>query len=249
MSLAGDPDLSPGLWLGFVCDNEDPEGLGRVTFCVPALMGNIILPWARPLGTLWGGGVRNADGTVEPQGVFAVPPINASIGIFFVGGDLSFPYYIAGWFSDTPDGDVTETPSSPNQTSPKGSPKAVLFETTKWRMLFDDDDGTPLFRLERKGSEETVIEINGDREDITLRSKPAGGQESCVVIDGDSGTITIDGDTEILLGAGAAEKLLKGSTFLTLYNAHTHPETGATTGTPVVPMVDLTHLSQKTKTE
>lgn len=245
-----DSERQPGLWLGIVCDNEDPEGLGRVKFHVPALMGTAIMDWARPIGTLFGGGVRNTDGTVEPHGVFAVPAIHAAVGIFFVGGDLSFPYYIAGWFSVTPDGDNTEVPVSPKQTSAKGSPKAVLFETKHWRMLFDDDAGTPLFRIEKKGNEETVIEINGDREDITLRSKPAGGQESCVVIDGLSGTITIDGDSQILLGAGAVEKLMKGSSVLTLYNAHTHPDpVSGVTGTPVVPMIDATHLSQKSKTE
>ena len=245
-----DSENQPGLWLGIVCDNEDPEGLQRVKFHVPALMGTAIMDWARPLGTLFGGGVRNADGTVSPHGVFAVPAIHSAVGIFFVGGDMSFPFYIAGWFSGTPDGDTTEVPVSPKQTSPKGSPKVVLFETKKWRMLFDDDDGTPLFRVERKGNEETVIEINGDREDITLRSKPSGGQESCVVIDGESGTITIDGDSEILLGAGAAEKLLKGTTFLPAYNGHTHTDpVSGVTGPPSPLLVDATHLSQKTKTE
>jgi hypothetical protein len=53
----------------------------------------------------------------------------------------------------------------------------------------------------------------------------------------------------IELGEGAIEKLVKGSTFLTYFNSHTHPTWVGPSGTPIVQMVDATHLSQVSKTK
>lgn len=248
MSLI-DPPYT-GLFPAVVTDNNDPQGLHRVKFTVPILAGDVVMEWAKPIGTLFGGGVRTADGAIDPQGFAGSPPVGAAIMVCFVGGDLSFPYYMGGWFSEDPeDASKNEVPVSPKQSSNKGSPAIKLFETAKWRFMLDDDEGTPLLRFERKGSEDTAVEINGATETIDIRSKPGGG-ECFITLDGSSGTITIDGDTEIKLGAMAAEKLVKGTSFLTLYNAHTHPDpVSGTTGTPTAPMVDMTHLSQKSKTE
>lgn len=53
----------------------------------------------------------------------------------------------------------------------------------------------------------------------------------------------------IELGEGAIEKLVKGSTFLTYFNSHTHPTGVGPSGTPIVPMTDSQHLSQVSKTK
>jgi hypothetical protein len=53
----------------------------------------------------------------------------------------------------------------------------------------------------------------------------------------------------IELGEGAVEKLVKGSTFLTYFNSHTHPTGVGPSGTPIVPMTDQAHLSQVSKTK
>lgn len=53
----------------------------------------------------------------------------------------------------------------------------------------------------------------------------------------------------IELGEGAVEKLVKGSTFLKYFNSHTHPTGVGPSGTPIVPMTDLQHLSQVSKTK
>ncbi len=76
---------------------------------------------------------------------------------------------------------------------------------------------------------------------------------SAVIRIGKTGTVTIDAATKIELGAGAAEALVKGDAFKTLYNAHTHGgiEPGAGfTAVPVVFMdvVPNTHTSAKVKT-
>jgi hypothetical protein len=250
MSLIDPPYL--GFFPAQVVDNDDPQGLYRIKFVVPSLMGDVIMEWARPIGTLFGGGIRKPDGTIDPCGFGGAPPIGAAIMVCFVGGDLSFPYYTGGWYAEDPeDANNSEVPVSPKQTSAKGSPKVKIFETEKWRFFFDDDDVTPILRLERKGSEDTSIEIDGATEGITIKSK-TGGQECSIILDGSSGTITIDGDTKIDLGAAALNALVKGTAFKLLYDTHVHPDpVSGSTGPPTV-LMDVppgTHLSAKVNTE
>jgi hypothetical protein len=53
----------------------------------------------------------------------------------------------------------------------------------------------------------------------------------------------------IELGEGAVEKLIKGSTFLTYFNSHTHPTGVGPSGVPINQMTDPVHLSQVSKTK
>lgn len=61
-----------------------------------------------------------------------------------------------------------------------------------------------------------------------------------------SGTATVEGST-VKLGAGAAEAVVKGKTFSSLYNAHIHPTALGPSGPPVAPMDPS--LSAKVLTE
>jgi hypothetical protein len=70
------------------------------------------------------------------------------------------------------------------------------------------------------------------------------------------GTLRIDATTKVELvcedveiGKEALEKVIKGETFLTLFNQHQHlGNLGAPTGPPIVPMVEAQHLSSEVKT-
>jgi hypothetical protein len=53
----------------------------------------------------------------------------------------------------------------------------------------------------------------------------------------------------IELGEEAIEKIILGNKFLELYNQHTHPTGVGPSGVPIVPMVDIQHLSQVSKTK
>jgi hypothetical protein len=74
------------LW-GFVTDNRDPNGLGRVRFSVPGMFEPFHPEWALPLGWPGAGGLKS--GSKYPV------EINAQIAIFFEKGDISAP---AGYF-------------------------------------------------------------------------------------------------------------------------------------------------------
>jgi hypothetical protein len=58
------------------------------------------------------------------------------------------------------------------------------------------------------------------------------------------GTIVLDGPN-IRLGSGAVERLVKGDSFMALYNAHTHPTAVGPSGPPVKPMTAAQLSSRK----
>jgi hypothetical protein len=245
-----------GLYMARVVEHvtfSDGSGIGGVRVLCPVLYGDAKSPTCFPLGGAGGGGFFNPNGVAVKRGLFAVPPIGSDVAIGLYGGDPNLPLCFPGWWHNrgTIDNPDLDTPSSPKQTVPQGSPLAVVWETDKWRILIEDG-ASPKLRFEKKGNEDTAVEIDGTTEVVEIQSKPSGGQTAKVTIDGATGTVTVDADTEIKLGASAMEKLVKGSTFLTFFNAHTHGGVtvgaGATTG-PVAPMLDATHLSQLAKTE
>ena len=62
-----------------------------------------------------------------------------------------------------------------------------------------------------------------------------------------AGTILIDGG-DVHLGDGAAEKLIRGNQFASLYNTHTHTDpVSGTTSIPIQQMTALAHLTDKGK--
>ncbi|MCB9060115.1 MAG: hypothetical protein H6622_01165 [Halobacteriovoraceae bacterium] len=65
-----------------------------------------------------------------------------------------------------------------------------------------------------------------------------------------SGKLTLDGSSGIELGEAAMEAVVKGKTFVQLFNAHTHVgNLGAPSSPPMVPLQPLVVLSQKVKTK
>lgn len=85
--------------------------------------------------------------------------------------------------------------------------------------------------------------------ELAIHALGKSGATQAVVRLKPDGTVVIDG-AKIELGAGAAESLVKGDTFKTLYNTHTHPVSGGATLAPSVLMdaVPGTHLSAIAKT-
>lgn len=74
-----------GKYRGTVTANDDPEGRGRVRVSVPAILGTD--GWAEACTPYAGNGV----------GLFAVPPVGASVWVEFEAGDPCLPI-LAGCF-------------------------------------------------------------------------------------------------------------------------------------------------------
>jgi Type VI secretion system/phage-baseplate injector OB domain len=82
-----------GKYRGTVEDNVDPEGRGRVQVSVPAVFGDGRRNWAEPCVAYAGDGV----------GLFAVPPVKATVWVEFERGDRDYPI-LAGalWCGQAP---------------------------------------------------------------------------------------------------------------------------------------------------
>jgi uncharacterized protein involved in type VI secretion and phage assembly len=88
-------------------------------------------------------------------------------------------------------------------------------------------------------SNKTAVKLDG-----SITKVSSGGDEISI----GSGGITISAASSIKLGDGASEALLKGTTFLSLFNAHMHPTAMGPSGPPMIPL-NPTVLSRKVKTE
>ncbi len=90
----------PGIWLGCVEDNTDPNKAGRVRVRILGIHSDNKsitetdgiptkdLPWAIPA-------IPIAEGATSGLGMFSVPVTGSWVAIFFIGEDHSYPVYFA----------------------------------------------------------------------------------------------------------------------------------------------------------
>lgn len=113
-----------------------------------------------------------------------------------------------------------------------------------------DDEDSEKQNITLKDSEERTIEIIKDSDRIRIRNKSG---TIFIDIDFANDTIEIDADN-VKLGTAAAESIVRGDAFRTLFNSHRHVSgaPGVPTDVPLVPMDPAsanTHLSSKHKVE
>ena len=162
-----------GLYTGYVTDRDDPEGLGRVRFCIPGLV-EPHSAWAWPLGTAGGG--------FKDRGFFAVPEEGAEVAVFFNQGDVDAPYYLSAHWGK-PDGE-SEVPEEA-QVDP---PDNRVIATPTFRIELDESaDGKKLKLTNRKtgdhllfDAEENTITLEGTTA-ITIRAVGAISIEAAQV--------------------------------------------------------------------
>jgi hypothetical protein len=165
----------PGFYIGYVTDRGDPDGLGRVRFCIPGLI-EPFGPWAWPLGTMGGGS--------KDVGFFAVPEVNAEVGVLFHRGDPDAPYYLAAQWGK-PSG-VSEVPVE----AQKSPPDNRVFATETFRIELDESQGSRKLQLTNKKTGDFLI------------------------FDAEDNTITLQGTTAINLVAVGAISLTAANIFL-----------------------------------
>jgi uncharacterized protein involved in type VI secretion and phage assembly len=105
----------------------------------------------------------------------------------------------------------------------------------------DSDNAIRL--IKSKSGHQILVDDTSGSEKVTVKDK-AGN-----FIELSSNGIVIKG-TAVKIGSGsAAESLVLGDAFMTLFNAHTHPTGVGPSGPPVTPMVTGSHVSTKHKAE
>ena len=253
-------ELIGKFFIGEVLDANDPDKEGRCRIKIFGLFnsedpviengkptGQITkveipleqIPWANPAtGKFFAGGETKGFGDIS------IPKVGTIVKVVFPTGDLYAPEW--SFIQNLNIQAVEEI-----QDSYEGS----------HIMLYDNDEQVKVFYTPGKGfnifHKDSQVIINPDSS-ITIQHKDT---ESIIELVGNTinivSTSQVNVTTEkavidagaIELGSGALEAVIKGKTFQSLFNAHTHiGNLGAPTSPPVVPLTG-SELSTVTKTQ
>jgi uncharacterized protein involved in type VI secretion and phage assembly len=166
-----------GMYVGYVTDRKDPEGLGRVRVCVPGLL-EPHSAWAWPLGTV-GGGSKN-------RGFFAVPEEGAEVALFFNQGDVDQPYFLsAHWGKPNGESEVPEE-------AQKNPPDNRVLATETFRIELDESDGGRRLKITNKKTDDFLL-FDAEENTITLQGTTAIAIKAAGAISLDAMHITIGG--------------------------------------------------------
>ena len=111
-------------------DDEETKGLGAIMAIVPAVMGRELVGPILPIAGVGGGGAHDKKTKApSPSGIFSVPPIGATVGVFFLGGDIDEAYYIPLNWGKPEGSSSSEVPDPGSVGATKGDPRVVVGET------------------------------------------------------------------------------------------------------------------------
>jgi uncharacterized protein involved in type VI secretion and phage assembly len=244
-----------GVVEALVVEVFDDGDEARVKVKFPWFDNSMVSEWCRVAQPYAGNG----------YGFVFVPEENDEVLVAFVHGDMRMPIVIGGLYNgkDKPP-TARKKDNDQKMVRTKLGHELMLDDTKKTQRVrlktagVDKEAPKHEFDLDDKGKKITVKSASGhtivmDDDAKTIEVKTAGGQ--AVKLDGTSGTITVTGGTVTLdaskvnLGTAAAQSVVLGEMFMTLFNTHTHSAIGfgAPTSPPLVPMTP-TMLSQTTKT-
>jgi uncharacterized protein involved in type VI secretion and phage assembly len=237
----------PVIARALVVANQDPDHLGRV---------RVTYPW---LGHSNSQGASNWASVCmsyasKEGGAYCLPEKGDEVLVGFENGNLDSPVIIGSIYSKK-----TQPPASGRKDDFNSSGRnALRYVKTRSGHLLCFDDSEDEGGIVIKDQENRRFEIQSMKKKVILSDE----NENQIVLDGskitieskgnritvDSSGVIIQSAGKIHLGEGASEALLKGNTFLSLFNAHVHPTAMGPSGPPLVPLSPAV-LSLKVKTE
>ncbi|MFT2720557.1 VgrG-related protein [Deinococcus sp. A31D244] len=181
-STAGPHDApftpTPGLMIGVVTNNDDPDNLGRVKVKFPALTEDDESDWARVVN-LGGGPNRGSQFT---------PEVNDEVLIGFEHGDIHHPYVIGGLWngSDAP-------PRPTGKTIKNGSVIQRVYRTRLGHELIYDDPPDPdPPRITLQSSKNHALELNDDKKKPFLQLRTTSGHRLTLMDDPRAPHVTLE---------------------------------------------------------
>ncbi len=219
-------------YLGRIVDINDPLKKGRAKVSVFGLFDDIPvenIPWAEQMPGLSFGGTYGG-------GNITVPRLDAVVAVHFEDENY---YKITYEYIKEQSEDVLAELQEENS-----------YEGTQ-SLVYDSEALPGTLKIIYTRKKGLVISLG----DAKVQLDTQNGGELRIVVKMGEDEIRMEQSKVIVkcnnieLGEGAVEKLVKGSTFLTYFNSHTHPTGVGPSGTPIVPMTDQQHLSQVSKTK
>lgn len=253
-----------GKYRAFVVDHQDPEQRARLKLRIPAVLGDAPSEWALPCLPFGG---------MTGSGWYAVPEVNAQVWAEFEAGDVNRPLWVGTFWQQAADvplgqGQSQAEPATRLLKTPAGhllqcddtagQERLRLRHPSGAELLIDEDGSLCVTdkagaRVSLDASDRKLVVEDSQGNTITLSE--SGIHASCANgnhIDMASSGITLKGqrvevDAQQLSLAGGSEPLVLGTSFMSLFNLHTHPSSTGPTGPPAVPMTPSS-LSSKVMT-
>lgn len=163
-----------GVHEGYVVNNLDPSGLGRVRVCVPGLLPEEGSTWAYPMGV----------GLGQARGRWDIPDIRAEVYVWFLNGDPEKVRYMPGHhFLDGEPSAITAAKNEATTTQAKievPSQVKVIHETDEWQFVVDERPDNRRAYIQAKSlgenlSDGSALMIEFDREQGVLTLAGIGG--------------------------------------------------------------------------
>jgi uncharacterized protein involved in type VI secretion and phage assembly len=199
-----------GVVSGIVEEIVDPDKEGRIKVSFRWFDEGTVTEWCR-IAHLYAG---------KGFGTFFVPEKGTEVAIGFVHGDLREPIVLGGLYNRK------LKPATDRQEDHDKDEKQIRTRAGH-RITFVDTDKKRRIEIETGKGRKVVLDDDNDHIEITT------GKGQRIFLDG-SGKILVDAKS-IELG-GDAFKAVLGEALRSLFNSHTHPVGGGSTGTPTQQM-------------
>jgi len=204
--MSAQEGAAPGIAVGVVSDNEDPEGMGRVKLTFPWRKAEDESNWARIAVPMAGG----------DRGTWFLPEIGDEVLVAFEGGELAHPYVIGALWNgqDAPPESNDGNNDVRSVTSRAGHALAfddaddggVTIETNAGHTItLDDASGSEKITIE-DSSGSNVIEFDGTGQSLSIEAGAKLTVEAPQVELKADGNMTIDASGVLTLN-GAIIKL------------------------------------------
>jgi uncharacterized protein involved in type VI secretion and phage assembly len=163
-----------GVAVAVVKDNKDKSGLGRV---------RVTYPWhSQPHESYWARVATPMAG--KDRGIYFIPEVEDEVLVAFERGDLRFPYIV---------GSLWNGKDRAPQSNSDGKDDVRQIKTRKGHTLTFNDGSKGLVQLELNDGKKLTIDDDGISVD--------DGKGNSIVIQSNSGSITIQAATELALRA------------------------------------------------
>lgn len=232
--------LSEKTYLGKVVDIKDPLYQGRARLEVFGIFDGLPLedlPWAEQIAGLSFGGDFGG-------GNMSIPRLGSIVSVHFEDDNYyKMSYHFIKEISNDLKAELREDNSYDGTQAIMYDSEAQpgilkMIYTRKKGLVFQLGDATIQLDTQNAGTDKEKLRIVLKLNDDEIRMEKQGAKQKVIVK-----------SENIELGEEAIEKIILGNKFLELYNQHTHPTGVGPSGVPIVPMVDIQHLSQVSKTK
>lgn len=169
----------PGVVVGEVTKNNDPEDMGRVKVTFPWRKASDETTWARTMTPMAG----------DDMGAYFLPQVGDEVLVAFAHGDQRFPYVLGGLWN---------TDQKPPESNEGNNDVRAVRSRSGHEVRLDDADRDGKVEITSSSGHTVTLDDATGSETITIEDK--SGQNS-VEFDATTGTLTVEGGTKLELKA------------------------------------------------